>query len=58
MAREFLIPLLSRCLSAESQSNNFPTRWNSYYGDDLATLRPNGTAQARSRFRRSFLPEA
>ncbi|GAA6011541.1 hypothetical protein JCM11491_004682 [Sporobolomyces phaffii] len=30
----------------------------SYYGDDLATLRPNGTAQARSRFRRSFTVDA
>ncbi|GAA5878242.1 hypothetical protein JCM16303_002697 [Sporobolomyces ruberrimus] len=28
----------------------------SFYGDDLATLRPNGTAQARFRFRRSFVP--
>ncbi|GAA5931483.1 purine-nucleoside phosphorylase [Sporobolomyces koalae] len=30
------------------------TENGSYYGDDLATLRPNGTAQARYRARRSF----
>ncbi|GAA5947398.1 hypothetical protein JCM3765_001658 [Sporobolomyces pararoseus] len=34
------------------------TENGSFYGDDLATLRPNGVAQARSRFRRSFLPQA
>ncbi|GAA5904062.1 purine-nucleoside phosphorylase [Sporobolomyces salmoneus] len=32
------------------------TENGSFYGDDIATLRPNGTAQARSKFRRSFLP--
>jgi hypothetical protein len=31
-------------------------RTRRFYGDDLATLRPNGTAQARFRFRRSFVP--
>ncbi|GAA5831495.1 hypothetical protein JCM5353_007644 [Sporobolomyces roseus] len=34
------------------------TQNGSFYGDDIATLRPNGTAQARSKFRRSFMPEA